>query len=352
LLKYERVMAVLKGEEPDRVPLYDMLFNDAIIRHFTGKTPQTGASGLPTVCEAIGKTLDMTRSITAPMEEGEWKIDSGDQEGFIYRRNRWTIWVEHRPFSDLEGAGVFIKSSIKYRKKWKPTKKIVDDYRNQFKEYAELTNGTVVLHHPSPVGIDTMFTWLGWENFSYLLAEDPDLLDEWFEAMLEQELRRVAAVADPKVSPAVLVYSDIASKNGLLLSPKFLRRTFVPGLKRLISTWQGHDISCLFHSDGDLTEIIDDIVEAGADGINPLEKTDRMDILTAYEQFGDRIYYAGGVDVKVLNVKGRDEVAAICREILETVPPKRLFLGSSTEISDDTPLENFLTMYNMVHKDK
>lgn len=348
-LKRERVLAVLGGMTPDRTPLYDLLYNDAIIEHFTGQIPRPGNEGLGVVCEAIGKALDMTRSITPPQEERQDTIDDGELEGFALRWSRWTCWVERRPFSDLEGAKRFIARSIRFRKDWQPSAKFVEDYREEFKKYEEFTDGTVVLHHPSPVGIDTAYSWLGWESFALLLKADPGLLEAWLEAMLEQELRRVEAIADPDISPAVLVYSDIASKNGLLVSPRFLKEAFVPRLRRLTEAWHARGISCLFHSDGDLSPILDDIVGAGVDGINPLEKTDRMDIFTTYERFGDRIYYAGGVDVKVLNVRPCDEVEALARRIIRTVLPHRLFLGSSTELSNDTPLENFLALYDVAH---
>ena len=198
------------------------------------------------------------------------------------------------------------------------------------------------------MGIDTDYTQLGCELFSYVMAEQADLLEEWLEAMFEQELRRVEAVADPALSPAVLVYSDIASKNGLLLSPRFLRRAFVPRLRRLVAAWQARGISCLFHSDGDLSEILEDIAGAGVDGINPLERTERADIFTVYEQLGERVYYAGGVDVKLLNLRPSAEVEVWVRRMMDTVPARRLLLGSSTELSDDLPLENFLVLHNLV----
>ena len=36
----ERVRAVINGEMPDRAPMFDLLRNDAVINHFTGKTSQ------------------------------------------------------------------------------------------------------------------------------------------------------------------------------------------------------------------------------------------------------------------------------------------------------------------------
>lgn len=351
-LKKERVQAVLNGKMPDRIVLYDLLFNDAIIEHYTGKTPETGQKGLATVCEAIGKCLDMTRSITPPATPGTVTADSGEMKGFTWTVQRWTGWITHRPFSDIEGAKKFINRQMKACREWKPTHEYVREYRAQYEMFDKLTDGTVVLHHCSGVGLDGAFIALGLELFSYLMADDPDLLDEWLECLLIREINRVHAIADLNISPIVLTHADIASQKGLLFSPAFLQKALIPRLKRLIDVWHEHGVSCLFHSDGDISEIMGDIVSAGAEGLNPFEKTDQMDIFTTFERFGDKIYYAGGVDVKILSAKSTHEVENLCERIVNTIPHNRLFLGSTTEIGNDTPLDNFLSIQKISRKNR
>ena len=46
----ERVLAVMRSERPDRVPLYDKLRNDAVVEHFAEtKLTLDPAKDLPTV---------------------------------------------------------------------------------------------------------------------------------------------------------------------------------------------------------------------------------------------------------------------------------------------------------------
>jgi uroporphyrinogen decarboxylase len=349
-LKKERVKAVLKGEMPDRIVLYDLLFNDAIIEHYAGKIPETGQNGMPTVCGAIGKCLDMTRSITPPAIPGTVTADSGEMKGFTWTVQRWTGWITRRPFSDLEGAKKFINRQMKACRDWNPTPEYVKEYRAKYEMFDKLTDGTVVLHDCSGVGLDGAFISLGLELFSYLMADDPDLLEEWLECLVTREIRRVHSIADPDISPVVLTHSDIASQKGLLFSPGFLRKALIPRLKRLSDAWHDHGVSCLFHSDGDISEIMEHIVPAGSDGLNPFEKTDKMDIFTAFDRFGDKIYYAGGVDVVTLSTRSSREVKDLCERIVNTIPHNRLFLGSTTEIGNDIPLENFLLIQKISRK--
>jgi len=59
MTKKERVIATLNLQETDRVPIYDLLYNDAVIEYFTGKIPPPGEEGLKITCEAISRMLDI-----------------------------------------------------------------------------------------------------------------------------------------------------------------------------------------------------------------------------------------------------------------------------------------------------
>lgn len=103
MTKRERVEATLQRQETDRVPVYDILVNDAVIEHFTGRRPPIGEEGLRLRLQATARSLDMTRMVgVAPQPPG----DTVDADGFVhYRQDHWIGGgIRHRPFSDEEGA--------------------------------------------------------------------------------------------------------------------------------------------------------------------------------------------------------------------------------------------------------
>ena len=65
-----------------------------------------------------------------------------------------------------------------------------------------------------------------------------------------------------------VTYDDIAYKSGPMFSPQVLHELFLPRLKRLADTFT---IPWVYHSDGDLTKILDDLLTLGMNGINPFE---------------------------------------------------------------------------------
>jgi len=53
---------------------------------------------------------------------------------------------------------------------------------------------------------------------------------------------------------------------------------FAPAIKKINEAWHQHFFKCLFHSDGYLMDIMDDLIETGIDGLNPIETTVAMSI--------------------------------------------------------------------------
>ena len=89
-----------------------------------------------------------------------------------------------------------------------------------------------------------------------------------------------------------MIGEDIASKTATLFSPAFLRQEFFPRLRTLIGMYHDLGFKVIFHSDGNLNAVMDDLVAAEIDGINPIERkpawTFRPDQGALWQAAGDR----------------------------------------------------------------
>jgi uroporphyrinogen decarboxylase len=196
-------------------------------------------------------------------------------------------------------------------------------------------------------GLTEMYGATGLEWFSYLTVDHPDLVDEWLQARNRAELRRAAAIADPGLIPIVLTYDDIAYKNAPLFSPAWLRQHWVPCLKRLVDAWHARDTICLFHSDGNLWPVLDDLVAAGIDGLNPLEVLAGMTVKSVRERY-PKLFLTGGVDVSQLLPLGTPEqVRRACRQNIADADGRGYLMGSSTELHWDVKLGNAIAMFEV-----
>ncbi len=351
MTKRERVTRTVAFGETDRVPLYDILQNDAVIEHYAGRVPDY-ENGVETTALAVGGMLDMTRMVTGPQEPREFT----DADGFTHRVERWTDWITGRPFHDVDGLVEWVKGRIRAEN----AKKFGMEDAAQLHGHIERLWGLFAKADPtgrddpavvvieSGTGLDQMCHAAGMELFTELALLHPDVMEEWFEALLCAELRRVAAVADPWHIPVALTYTDIAHKTGTIFPPAWLRQYWKPRLKRLNDAWHGRDTVCIFHSDGNLWEVMDDLVETGVDGLNPIEVLAGMTVGEVRRRYPGLVL-AGGIDVSQLLCAGTpEEVRAACHAAMAETGGLGYFMGSTTEIHWGARLENVTAMADSV----
>ncbi len=352
MTKRERVLRTTRFEETDRVPLYDILQNDTVIEHYAGRR-LTEADGEWTVGVAAGHALDMTRMVGGPQPPGIYTRP----DGIVLQIERWTSWITHRPFQDAPSARKWIQERIQETNGWVFGPAQVEEYRRMVEgKLASLAEGDPTGRNDpamfvveSGVGLTEIYWALGMELFVELLGEAPGLLEEWLEARIQAELRRAAAIADPALVPVVLTYDDIAHKTGPLFSPVWLRRMWIPRLKRLVEAWHSRDVVCLFHSDGNLWLVLDDLVSAGIDGLNPIETMAGMTVGEVRIKYPN-LFLAGGIDVSQLLALGTPaQVQEACQVAMRDTGRRGYFMGSTTELLWEVPLENALAMYEAAH---
>ncbi|MCP4645075.1 MAG: hypothetical protein GY851_31825 [bacterium] len=348
MTKRERAMRTIRFEETDRVPLYDILQSDPVIEHYAGR-PLTYEDGWKTTARAVGRTLDMTRMITGPQR---LRTDLGE-DGRRVQVERWTSWTVKRPFRDFTDLVPWVEDRIRALNATTFGPEDAAPFHNHIDQilaiFAEADptgrDDPTVLVIESGVGLDGMYSGTGMTLFTDLLMERPDLVEEWLDARNEAELRRVAVIADPRRFPVALTYDDIAHKTGTIFSPTWLHELWAPRLKRLVDAWHTRDTLCLYHSDGNLWPILDDLVAAGIDGLNPLEVLAGMTPKTVRDAYPN-LFLTGGIDVSQLLPLGTpDEVRTACRQAIHDTNGRGYFLGSSTELHWDVPLANARAMF-------
>ena len=142
---------------------------------------------------------------------------------------------------------------------------------------------------------------------------------------------------------AVFSGDDIAYKGGPLLRPSWFAEHYMPRLARVIDAYHRRGIKVNFHSDGNLMPIMDGLVEAGIDMLNPIETAAGMDIAELHRRY-PKLVFAGGIDVSALLPYGTpDEVRDTTVKAIED-SEGQIMIGSSTELQYTVPLENFLAM--------
>ncbi|MDP6776604.1 MAG: uroporphyrinogen decarboxylase family protein [Candidatus Latescibacteria bacterium] len=144
---------------------------------------------------------------------------------------------------------------------------------------------------------------------------------------------------------------DIAMQDRLIMSPESWRKIDKPRLANMIGRCKeiNPDLHVKIHSDGDLWEIMEDLIEVGFDVIDPIQP-ECMNPLEVKEKYGDRIVLHGCGSVQHTIPFGTvDEV----REEVITLIEKcgyngGLVIRASNVIPFDAPTENIVTFFETV----
>jgi uroporphyrinogen decarboxylase len=150
------------------------------------------------------------------------------------------------------------------------------------------------------------------DNFLALLAAEPDRAHDILERLTEHHLKgleKFLRLVGPYVD--VINFSDdLGVQTGPMISPRMYREFFKPRHGRL---WQRAkelaDVKVLLHSCGDIRRLLPDIIEAGADAVNPVQISCRgMEPEGLKRDFGkDITFWGGGCDTQRLLSQGTPE---------------------------------------------
>ena len=318
----ERVRAVVNGDMPDRPPLFDLLRNDAVIEHFAAQHLTLDHVD-EVVYAAFAPALDATRpSVRLPGEERTVTLDDGREQ----RHYRWTTWTAHRQYAD---ADAYAQAKRKELDSIDPYAWGPDHEQAMTDMFARIADDRrrlgEVFYVPGIGGPALMGLYgeIGLEPFSYNLADCPDII----EAILESQTARAVTWAEHLPADhgieAGFLGDDIAFKAGTLLNPAWLREHYFPRLARVIDVWHRQGVRVLFHSDGNLNEIL-------------LVMRKVLPIPPDLQISGDmNLTLSGTGDLNKLNVKGTTGIKdlKINADFLENHPFKEKSLKITPDIT-------------------
>ncbi len=266
--KRDRVEATLLHQPVDRAALHEQLsYNPSVIALYTGKPVRGFDYTVDDVCEVIRKTMDMCFPPVAP--RGTESFTTPD--GFVYQNDNWTFWRVSRPFTTVDGARIWLqKRKDDMRDMPFDAESAREAYRAEMLALQRKIGEAVVLNYSS-TGFCDVWDHMGLELFTFFSLDCPDALADFMETSTACEERRIHAVADAALSPAILIPEDFATKQGSIFSPRFLDAFHLPYVRRLAAAWHEHGIHVLYHSDGNYKRVIPDLIGCGVDGFYCLE---------------------------------------------------------------------------------
>jgi len=335
---WERCVRALEFEEPDRVPIYDFLYHDKVVEKVTGVSPSSAPQrylrGKAEAFHFLG--IDMTPELDYPFKREI--IESG---GFVHVRDGYLHWIKERPFKSVEDI-----------LGWRPIfGDNLDSFVATFREKQKMLGNKTMLIGGTGGIVDSLVQTLGHKFFFLLLYHYPKEIEAMLDANADGILKAIKVYAENQLAPAIMWWEDIAYRNGLLMAPETLRGLLIPRLKKAMKPLHKAGIKVIFHSDGNVQEpFLGDLVDAGIDGLNPIQPDAGMDLAYVKEKYGNRLVLSGNLDTQTL-LHGTDVTEKVKGCIKTAAPRSGYFFGTGAgQLVWDMPVENVIAMYKAARK--
>jgi uroporphyrinogen decarboxylase len=196
-----------------------------------------------------------------------------------------------------------------------------------------------------PYGLEeNVIRLVGYEDLCYMMADEPDLVGDIFDAVGSRLLGYYLRMASHPTVGACMVNDDWGFKTGTLLSLDQMREYVFPWHKKMVEAIHGKGKFALLHSCGYFGEITEELFSLGYDGRHSYEDA-ITPVEEAYEKYHDRFAILGGIDVDFLCRSSPEDVYARASKLLEKgMDSGGYALGSGNSIADYVPEENYFSM--------
>jgi len=184
-------------------------------------------------------------------------------------------------------------------------------------------------------------------DFSDNQANLQKIMDAWIEYYKVLAQRVKAAGAD-----GVYGGEDLGTQKSLFMSPDTYRKLFKPYHKKLAKILHDNDLHFWMHTCGNITEIMNDIIDAGIDVLHPIQPG-AMNAEKTVAEYSGKITFYVGMDIQNLIPFGSpEEVAAGITERAEQFynPKGGVVYGTANVIVSGTPLENIQAYIESLYK--
>ena len=197
--------------------------------------------------------------------------------------------------------------------------------------------------------LERAFNLRGMAELMKDIFDHPEFVGELLDRILEYGWEIARQILDFDVD-AVKINDDYGDQRGIMLGAERWRKLIKPRIASLCERIKKNrkDVDIILHSDGNITDIMPDIVEMGITAINPMQP-EVMDILNLKRRFGDEVSFIGGMSTQeTLPFGSADDVLAEARMLVRELGKEGGFiLSPGIIVQEDVPMENILAFISM-----
>ncbi len=358
----QRVKAAFDFEPPDHVPLFDLYWGGFVTvwreRHGLPARPDIPLDDVVYDDEDILSYFHVDMYQVIPTEE-PWpslKEEMGRDGEYIIERDGWGRIIQRKATSPY-GAPLevrLVEKSDLDELEFEPP-----ELEQRYAPMLEGMGRAQRMKHRPYIFLKTggpflRSSFLRGEYQWYVdIAKDPQFV-EAVAARVTDHLIAVGIEAWHRSNlpdASIWIYDDIASNNGLLISPKSYERLFLPQVRRMVEAFDKAGVPHVgYHSDGDIRSVVDGLVDAGISILNPVEPRANMDVVELRCRYGKQLAFVGGLcNSRILPAGSDEEVRQHVEHVLSIADEGGLVIGSHS-IGNDVTRERYDLLMEILYQ--
>jgi len=344
----ERVLMTLNHKEPDRIPMVDSPWSATLNRWKN--------EGLPSdidINEYFNWDFAFNGADTSPRFPVR-TIEKNDT--FIVATTPYG--GKRRNFRDYTTTPEVIDWPIKSKDDWKEIKKkLAPEFtrvdwatglasNNKAKEEAKF------IFYGGGYGFDILQNYMKTEELLIAMVEEPDWIKEMIMTLAELNLVMLEFMMKNGFAfDGTFFYNDMGYKNGPLFSPETYMKVHFQADRMVFDYCHSKNLKVFLHSCGNVKQLIPMLIEAGLDCLQPLEVKAGMDVRELKAEFGDKLCFMGGIDVRLMNLPDKSKIEEEIRSKFEVAKKGGGYIyHSDHSIPNNVSFQDFCAVMELVKK--
>jgi uroporphyrinogen-III decarboxylase len=379
----ERFLTALGLKEPDRVPCHTILIDANNVDKILGKpkitdfdtvkqvkkdNPDNWREEMSNLIESV-ETSVFSRCVEAAaaigldcMQVGViplYFIDIPGDDRLLMKDIFGRIWEARNNEGNFNPY--YLYGTMDSLEKWEETKEnirgpMTEKYTEMVRKFYRRINKRhkdkiyVIVTNDLAGVFESASQGMGMKYYSLMLHKNPRFIKEVHEVIAQFTADCYKAYMD--VGAEVFMESgDLAYHAGPMMSPKKFNELLLPAYRIITNTVHEGGGKIILHSDGQITPLLDFVVNCGFDGLQSLEPTANVDLELVKKKVGDKLCLMGNIDVAhILTYGTKEEVFDAVRYAIKVGGPGGGFVVSAANMHPRVQVENLKWMVEATRK--
>ena len=348
-VKLTRVRKTLSRQEPDRVPLFDLFWQEFLDNWRREKGDDDISLHYDMDLKLVVPNMDPKVKSFELLQRGPDYILFRSGYGCTLKKASYSPMPEYvdYPVTDPDGYADFVLENP-------------DDDRRYFERSANILSSAGDVEAPAfsdqlaaardrfPTmglvleGSELLTRIRGMEGMFLDVMLEPDKVRRFLDRLLAFELalglRQIRMGVD-----FMYIGGDIAYDKGMFTSPDVWRTLFKPFVATLCRELRAAkpDIRFIYHNCGNASAVFDDLIECGIDAIQPLEVKAGLDVVELKRKYGRRVAFVGNMDARQVLPGDREGIRRALLRNLNAAKGGGYIPMSDHSVPDTVSVSNF-----------